>query len=1116
MKTKLLCESGKRCILLLVSLAILVSLVPVQIAGANPPEAAGSSNANSPSSATTGYDSPPLVTGSALMPLSAVDVETWAELNVAVGTVGSPVTATIVLTDDIELPAGAPFNAITIPPGSDITLTGGHSITRTGGTQRHFIVNGTLTLENITISGSYPAGPANHGGIEVNAGGSLYMEDGSVITRNRQSAANQAAGVRVWGAGATFVMNGGAIENNQSPQGAGSGGAGGVFVENSAVFTMNGGVIRNNGGRLGGGVRLGTGAALPAFTETRMYMNGGEIYGNSGSLGGGINVERGTFTMESGTIRNNTASGLANSGGVLALNRGGGGVFMQNDGRFFMNGGTIHNNHSYQRGGGVHMLAGTVFTMSGGIISNNNAINNSTYDPSHNTGGGVAVQGGLFNMEGGTVTGNSAARDGGGIWVYNGTPTTGARLDMTGGTVSYNTATSGDGGGIFANPTGTADPLPANAYQNIISAIGTFYGNTAGGGKFAPPSNASTRNFGYYLNNYDINFRGPNRLVIFDLNGGNVGGDTNDIMISLPMNSVIGDANVPAPVRQHHDFNGWRYTGQTAGTLNYSSADVAALTVLGPITFTAQWTHRTHTVTFDLNGGTVNNSTTDIEHVRPEGSQVGAVNVPAPERANHSTSGWQLDGVGSVLSPGDVAAMDVYGDMRFVAVWEIHIHEVTFHLQGGTGNFPMQIVPHGNFAAEPLTEPTPGAGTGDFIGWFTHPLSTSYSPFDFATTPILSNTRIYARWESPLYTISINVVDIDGNQIPTATVDFGGANVARHVSGYWIVTFSAPTAGTATATAYGFVSDSANVLISDFSNRIAEATIVLLQPPPDNGCDGDKDNDCDDENGCDDNNKDNGCDDNGETEEPETPPVSQPAPTARPSVEQPVMPLPQPDEQFHERFMIGYPDGNFMPNGFITRAETAALLVRTMTTSFGVGVHRSADGINGKFSDVSSDAWYAEYLAIAYSYGLIQGFTDGSFRPDIPITREQFAAMLARTATIQTGGVLTYSDAANISGWAYDYVYTALAVGFMHGDAVGTFRPLYSITRAEAAAAINRILGRGDTTARSINGVANVIIFPDAADINAWHYFYVLEATNSHWFVRDGYEEIWTAVRIYP
>jgi len=195
-----------------------------------------------------------------------------------------------------------------------------------------------------------------------------------------------------------------------------------------------------------------------------------------------------------------------------------------------------------------------------------------------------------------------------------------------------------------------------------------------------------------------------------------------------------------------------------------------------------------------------------------------------------------------------------------------------------------------------------------------------------------------------------------------------------------------------------------------------------------------------------------------------------------------------------------------MPHGYITRAEAATLLARTMLES---DYSRSA---TAQFSDVDSNAWYYGYISDALGGGLVKGFPDGSFRPDNPITRQEFAALLARTAEHKASGSLPYTDREEISSWAYDYVYTAFITGLMHGDTKGTFRPHDPITRAEATAGICRILKRGETTARSLYGVDNVTTFPDVSDAGAWYFYYVVEAANSHWHVMHNNEEVWTTI----
>ena len=255
----------------------------------------------------------------------------------------------------------------------------------------------------------------------------------------------------------------------------------------------------------------------------------------------------------------------------------------------------------------------------------------------------------------------------------------------------------------------------------------------------------------------------------------------------------------------------------------------------------------------------------------------------------------------------------------------------------------------------------------------------------------------------------------------------------------------------------------------------------------------------------------------GTTQQQQTPPAQTPpaqAPASQPEYQPDVdidLDIEQQVEQFHARFMVGDDRGNFRPNHSITRAEAATIMVRTMSY-FGITPRPVDASARNMFSDINPNAWYAEYVAAAYSNGLIQGFPDGTFRPNQAISREQFAAMIARTGTVRPNGSLNYTDASRVSGWATNYVYTAFVLGMMRGDTVGTFRPLENITRAEAAATLARALGRGDTTAQSIAGVTNVHRFPDASNASLWHYFYVIEATNSHWFIMNGDVEIWTRV----
>jgi len=384
-------------------------------------------------------------------------VNTWAELRTAVNEAPINVPHIIEISDSFSAPAGTTVgNSILIPATRNITLVSNNATMQTlmqaNGGQRHFRVNGQLTLSNgITLSGGIGDNTNNSGGVQVNAGGTFTMNTGSVIEHCMRTISGGA--VEVSGsntARATFQLAGGTIQNNGTISFSRYGG-GGVLLGAFSEMAMSSGAITGNDVPLAPAGFGGGGVLMTAVSAT-FTMSGGTISGNSSTRGGGLHVNAGTFTMNNATARieYNTATNTAISGG-------GGGIF--------------------QAGGTVTIIAGE--------INNNSAIN---------SGGGVRV----------TATGTNA-------------------FTMTGGAMRNNRVTrdTGDGGAIFAGAsTLTANPLPENSLSMLDIRAGViFAGNTAGGGQFAAPINAtiatrilatssSVSGANHPLNNYDINFRG--------------------------------------------------------------------------------------------------------------------------------------------------------------------------------------------------------------------------------------------------------------------------------------------------------------------------------------------------------------------------------------------------------------------------------------------------------------------------------------------------------------------------------------------------------------------------------------------------------------------------------
>ena len=229
------------------------------------------------------------------------------------------------------------------------------------------------------------------------------------------------------------------------------------------------------------------------------------------------------------------------------------------------------------------------------------------------------------------------------------------------------------------------------------------------------------------------------------------------------------------------------------------------------------------------------------------------------------------------------------------------------------------------------------------------------------------------------------------------------------------------------------------------------------------------------------------------------------------------------DRELHRAYMFGNPAGYFRPGATITRAEVAAILVRTELRDFDAftpetrelpdGMDRAA--FDATFSDVGEHQWFYYYVAWAYDAGLITGFTDGTFRPGQAITRQEIAAMIARLPHIdvETAGTpVGIVDFDETQAWARDYVYTVYSAGLMQGNAQNEFRPRAHITRAETATVFNRNLGRLDSLAAYeladvTRGYARD--FPDVDEANAagnmpWFFPSVLSAANDHFLTRDA------------
>ena len=210
----------------------------------------------------------------------------------------------------------------------------------------------------------------------------------------------------------------------------------------------------------------------------------------------------------------------------------------------------------------------------------------------------------------------------------------------------------------------------------------------------------------------------------------------------------------------------------------------------------------------------------------------------------------------------------------------------------------------------------------------------------------------------------------------------------------------------------------------------------------------------------------------------------------------------------HYSYIIGYSDGYLRPYGTITRGEVATIFFRLLTDDTREEYWSQVND----YSDCNSELWCNNAISTLSSMGIIDGFSDGTFRPYAKITRAQFAKIAVGFFETTREDYQGYFTDVDIDAWYTEYVEAAARVGLIEGFQDGTFRPNTNITRAQACVIVNRALGRAPHEDRLLDE-DEMLVWPDN-NPGDWFYADMQEATNSHdytWTTVDGDKvEKWT------
>ena len=506
-----------------------------------------------------------------------------------------------------------------------------------------------------------------------------------------------------------------------------------------------------------------------------------------------------------------------------------------------------------------------------------------------------------------------------------------------------------------------------------------------------------------------------------------------------------------------------------------------------------------YTVTFNAYGGF---PMPDEQHVK---SGEKAVLPAEPTLKGHTFAFWYLGDDEQNATAYDFNT-PVTENITLTAKWNINKYTVTFNSYGGTPVPPAQEVEYGLTATEPATAPTKTGYT--FDGWY-----LGDEKYDFSDA-VEQNITLYANWEKNIYTVTYTD-GVDGEEVfadQTYRVPFedttpafkGNPTRDGYVFDGWKPAFSDTVTGNVTYvaqwTARTDLSYTVHYYLKNTTKQVANDKMVAGQTfnadVTENAI------------------RISGYRVYGDSVKSITIGTGtneiifyytrayHPSTPSKPTL----------NTGDHYAYVMGYPDGTVRPNGSITRAEVSTILFRLLSDK----TRDEYFTTESSFTDVKAGAWYNNSIATLEKAGVIVDTAKGgAFRPNEAITRAELAAMLAQFSDAKPVKGVKFSDV-SAEHWAYEAIAIAAKMGWIEGYPDGTFRPDATITRAEMMTLVNRALERVPSDEDHLLSKRVMLTFPDCKS-GDWFYIAVQEATNSHTYERAATEkngdEQWTALR---
>lgn len=929
----------------------------------------------------------------------------------------------------------------------EITLDKGAILKNFGGMSAVRLAGGKLTMKDGSlicddssqkrVAGKFPEGKL----ISFGPAGAVWMQSGELIMEPG-SRIDNVYGRSIYNEQGTATI-GGTISNGRAAgnvmlQNDGSYAAGYlVYLRNGAQMTLTStGVIEDTEGgntvnQMGTAIYVMGGSEIitEENSEIRNLHNDdriiyAEVGGNSGSFAGKIyNCRMNNAIGFSGASEDDPyyayIAPSASFYNNVCVNYGI--IYLQSHGTLDFYG-KIYNNTIGNTGGGIALANNMIGTKA--IMYEGAEITNNTVECTYNEwegqknygGGGVTVRCGTFIMEGGVISNNLVRNTrfdpadcfGGGVQV-----TRGGTFIMNGGEITNN-ATMGSGGGVGYN---------GSIYQELDSQVHINGGTISGNKMHVTVAEDGTINGGI-----------ENDLAI--VNGEHSPYGTIDRYFTVSTSATIGNPDV---YMQKYDFtllDPQRGTKLGNASKNGEEALTNASTEKGwsNTLLASFWAQSASNETWELNGLTTDNAQLPVY----------ALVMPTDPEGNVA------DGAKAA-----VYAVTIDGD-----TWRFAVPA------GGTSGYVVGLVqPTEDYGTLALTvsptQVTEGEDSHTFQYQAVYTISDSLKNMldqepnvgDFTLTFVLDNNLTCtdandANYDSDTHTLTVTVP-------------------ADKLDGYTFH-FSAETADGTTLTAGDQLVTSAVL-----SGQVGTTQVTVPSAP-------------------------------AVVEVVAQTPVAPPVTPSEPADPDDTGVSDLLDTENHNQYLFGYPEGTFGPDQNMTRAEVAQMFYNLL-------VDKNV-AITASFEDVPADAWYAKSVNTLASMGIISGVGENRFEPERSITRAEFTSMAMKFTKGALDGTNVFSDVRS-GDWFYEAVVGSIQYGWIEGYEDGTFRPENRITRVEVTSIVNKMLGRFADREFVAGHADELNSFSDVTSTH-WGYYHIVEATNSHTYTKPSTNvETWTELK---